>query len=92
MFEGRIEECFREEKFYNLNGGFTRIGFTNKLAPSDVEAKEFYNRAIKPRFLKAPATQNCYKTYKMDKISTLKIINYGIDTWIILVPYFPTVL
>lgn len=82
MFEGRIDECFREESFFNLAEGFTRVGFTNKLAPSDVEASEFYNRAIKPRFLKQPSTANCYKTYKLDKISTLKIVNYGIDTWL----------
>ena len=81
MFEGRIEECFREEKFFNLGGGFTRIGFTNKLAPSDVDASEFYNRAIKPRYLKAPATSGCYKTYKIEKINAMKIVNYGIDTW-----------
>ena len=82
MFEGRIDECFREEKFFNLDGGFTRVGFTNRLAPSDVDAREFYNRAIKPRYLKQPATQNCYKTYKIDKMNTLKIVNYGIDTWL----------
>ena len=82
MFEGRIEECFREEKFYNLDGGFTRVGFTNRLAPSDVEAKEFYHRALKPRFIKQPSTRNCYKTYKIDKMGALKIVNYGIDTWL----------
>ena len=82
MFEGRIDECFKEENFFNLAGGFTRIGFTSKLAPSDVDASEFYKRAIKPRYLKTPATSGCYKTYKVEKMGALKIINYGIDTWI----------
>ena len=64
-----------------MDGGFTRVGFTNRLAPSDVEAKEFYHRALKPRFIKQPSTANCYKTYKMDKMEALKIVNYNIDTW-----------
>ena len=81
MFEGRIEDCFKEESFFNLQGEFTRIGFTNKLAPSDVDVKEFYNRAIKSRFLNVESTKNCYRTYHMDKISALKIINYNIDAW-----------
>ena len=82
MFEGRIEECFKEENFYNLAGGFTRVGFTNKLAPSDVDVMELYTRALKPRFISQPSTRNCYKTYKVNKIKTLKIVNYGIDTWL----------
>ena len=81
MFEGRIEDCFKEESFFNLQGKFPRIGFTNKLAPSDVDVKEFYNRAIKSRFLNVASTKNCYRTYNIDKISALKIINYNIDVW-----------
>ena len=82
MFEGRIDDCFREEKFFNLEGGFVRVGFTNKLAPSDVEAGEFYKRAIKSRYLSQPSTKNCYKTYKIEKMGALKVVNYGIDTFL----------
>ena len=81
MFEGRIEYCFKEEAFFNLQGKFTRIGFTNRLAPSDVDVKEFYNRAIKARYLNQAATKNCYRTYSLDKVSALKIVNYDIDVW-----------
>ena len=82
MFEGRIEECFKTENFFNLDKGFVRVGFTNKLAPSDVSADEFYKRAIRARYLSQPATKNCYKTYTLGKMATLKIVNYNIDTWV----------
>ena len=81
MFEGRIKEAFRQEAFFNLQGNFTRIGFTNKLAPSDVDVKEFYDRTLKARYLNQAATKNCYRTYNLDKVSALKIVNYDIDIW-----------
>ena len=81
LFEGRIDEAFRQEHFYNLKGHFTRIGLTNKLAPSDVDTTEFYNRVIKPRLLNVPDTKNCYRSYILKNISSLKIVNYKIDTF-----------
>ena len=79
MFEGRINDAFRRENFFNLNEQFVRVGLTNKLAPSDVDAKEFFDRAINPRFLKMASTKNCYRSYKLKNISAMKIINYDIE-------------
>ena len=81
VFEGRITEAFKEENFYNLRSEFTRIGFTNKLAPSDVSADEFYHRVIKSRYLNTQATKDCYRTFKEEHISALKIVSYDIDVW-----------
>jgi len=79
MFEGRINEAFRRENFFNLNEEFVRVGLTNKLAPSDVDGKEFFDRVIKPRYLSTASTKNCYRSYSLKSVSALKVVNYDIE-------------
>ena len=78
-FEGRYDEAFKSEFLFNLNGEFTRIGLSERIAPSDVDGSEVYSRVIKPRILTQVATKNCYRSYDLNYISTLKIIDYKID-------------
>ena len=50
-FEGRYDESFRDENFFNLRGEFTRVGFTTGIAPSDVDVTEYMHRYISQRLL-----------------------------------------
>ena len=78
-FEGRYDDAFRSEFLFNLEGKFTRIGLSERIAPSDVDAVELYSRIIKPRILTQVATKNCYRSYDLNHVSALKIIDYKID-------------
>ena len=80
MFGNKIDDAFKREKFFNLNEEFVRIGFSNKLAPSDADGREFYDRVVKPRYFTAPSTKDCYRTYNINSISQLKIVDYEINT------------
>jgi hypothetical protein len=79
LFEGRYHDAFRHDSFYNLDGEFTRIGFSERISPSDVDVPEFMNRYVNPRLLAFPATKNCFRTYKKKYISQLKVIDFKIS-------------
>ena len=81
MFEGRFEEAFVDEEFFNLGGEFTRIGFTNKLHPSDVDVREFLDRYVKQKMFPFEKTKHCYRTYKMNYVSAIKIVDFKINVW-----------
>ena len=40
---------------------------------------ELYKRVIKPRILTQVSTKNCYRSYDLNHVSALKIIDYKID-------------
>ena len=44
-----------------------------------VGAEKLYERLIKPRIFNIERTKNCYRTYKSNKVSSIKIINYRLD-------------
>ena len=77
-FEGRYNESFRDENFFNLRGEFTRIGFTTGIAPSDVDVDEYMNRYINLRLLNFESTRDCFRTYKLEHVSGMKIVDFNI--------------
>ena len=70
MLEIKIEE---EAKF--IKDPYLRVGLKGKRAPKGKPVKQVYDTIIK-RLLKK---HNCYRTYRMDDIKALKIINFDLD-------------
>ena len=68
--EIKIEE---EAKF--IKDPYLRVGLKGKRAPKGKPVKQVYDTIIK-RLLKK---HNCYRTYRMDDIKALKIINFDLD-------------
>jgi len=80
-FEGRYNETFKDENFFNLGGEFTRMGFTTGIAPSDVDVGEYMNRYVNQRLLNFEATSNCFRTYKLEYVSGMKIVDFDIKIY-----------
>jgi len=66
---------------YDIDGvGYSRIKLnTNPHSKSGVGAQKLYERVIKPKILNKKSTQDCYRTYKANKISKINSINYRMD-------------
>ena len=39
------------------------------------------DEVIKPKLLNIPSTENCYRTYSIDKVSVIKVISYNIKLY-----------
>ena len=78
-FGNNYDETFKDESFFNLKGEFTRIGLNEGIAPSEMNSQEFYNTVVKPLLLTHAGTKDCYRTYDLNKVSSIKIIDYRID-------------
>jgi len=45
----------------------------------EVNAKKLYESVIKPKLMSVPRTKDCYRTYKISKMTNLHLVNYKID-------------
>jgi hypothetical protein len=60
--------------------GYTRINLNkNPKSKTGVGAKVLYETIIKPKLFNVSRTKDCYRTFKIDKISSLRLINYRMD-------------
>tara|TARA_Y100001963_G_scaffold158969_1_gene260613 strand:+ start:4003 stop:4653 length:651 start_codon:yes stop_codon:yes gene_type:complete len=71
----------------NLNKPFTGVDMTGDDSSGNISndkkasstAKVLYEKVIKPKLLNIPSTENCYRTYSIDKVSVIKVISYKLD-------------
>ena len=71
----------------DLNKPFTGVDMTGGDSSGDIAtnrkststAKMLYEKVIKPKLLNIPSTENCYRTYRIDKVSVIKVISYKLD-------------
>ena len=57
-----------------LDGRSTYLEFTKEIKP-----KQLYESIIKPKLLNMKRTSDCYRTYKINKMSTIRLVNYKLD-------------
>ena len=51
----------------------------NPKSRSGIGAEKLYERVIKPKLFTTERTKDCYRTYKVSKVSAISSINYWID-------------
>ena len=51
----------------------------NPKSRSGIGAQKLYERVIKPKLFTTERTKDCYRTYKVSKVSAISSINYRID-------------
>ena len=51
----------------------------NPKSRSGIGAEKLYERVIKPKLFTTERTKDCYRTYKVSKVSAISSINYRID-------------
>ena len=65
-----------EEDAKFIKDPYLRIGLRGKRSPRGKPTKQVYDTIIK-KFLKK---HDCYRTYRMDDMKALQIINFDLDT------------
>ena len=71
----------------DLNKPFTGVDMTGKDSSGDIAtnrkstatANMLYEKIIKPKLLNIPSTENCYRTYSIGKVSSIKVVSYKLD-------------
>jgi len=63
----------------NKNNDFIKVQLTKGNVKTGVGAEKLYEQFIKPKLFNVGRTKDCYRTYKNNKITTLKLVNYRMD-------------
>ncbi len=62
---------------FNIGKEFTMIELMDKKQKSGITSSTFYEKSVKPKLLNKK--DNCYRTYNVNKMSNLKVVNYKLD-------------
>ena len=71
----------------DLNKPFTGVDMTGEDSSGDIAtnrkststANMLYEKVIKPKLLNISSTENCYRTYSINKVSSIKVVSYKLD-------------
>lgn len=63
-----------------VNKQYTGIDIKEKIqGGTGISAKMLYDKVIKPKLLNIPSTNNCYRTYDINKILSFNLVAYKLD-------------
>ena len=88
LYEADIQNIFTKmSNFVNIelehnseDESYTRIDLNkNPSSKAGVNGEKLYEQFIKPKVLSLPRTKNCYRTYKPNKMTSIRSVNYQFD-------------
>ena len=88
LYEADVQNIFSKmSKFVNIemeynseDESYTRIDINkNSKSKAGINGDKLYEQFIKPKVMSLPRTKNCYRTYKPNKMTAIRSVNYQFD-------------